>query len=104
MSILQEGIFPRVNAHAQLAKVINLFPTPFSSSEAHQGVLSCSMSVLQLKRLYEFEGGGFTPHSLAYLPEDDLLLVSDREGSLHVFDTLLGKLMKSIGIYIYIYS
>ena len=75
--------------HFQVQKLTTLDP----------GVLLCSMSVLQLKRLYEFEGGGFTPHSLAYLPEDDLLLVSDREGSLHVFDTLLGKLMKSIGIY-----
>ena len=61
------------------------------------------MSQLRIKRVFEFEGGGFTPHSLVSLPVDGLLCVLDSSGVMHIYDTLLGKLIKSTGTCIYMH-
>ena len=57
------------------------------------------MSLLKIGRVVEFEGGGFTPHSMVSLPEDGLLCVLDREGKMHIYDTALGKAIKCSGHY-----
>ncbi len=55
------------------------------------------MSLLKIRRVFEFEGGGFTPHSMVSLPDDGLLCVLDREGKIRLFDAALGKPIKTAG-------
>lgn len=64
------------------------------------------MSLLDFKRIVGFEGGGFTPHSMVFIPDDKLLCVLDKRGKIHLYDTVLGRSIKCTGKQetVYIYS
>ncbi len=55
------------------------------------------MSLVKIRKVVEFEGGGFTPHSMVSLPENGLLCVLDVEGKIRIYDTMLGKAIKCSG-------